>query len=645
MMPIAAALTLFVASTLTGCEFLNPGKDDDASDASGTPDVPFDPNTGECATNWRVVNVADLGGRAKVDNERLVLRSQGTEVAVEGLLGVPPGGRGAVLRFDFESLALGPDGRFDLEMVSPEGTLSRLIVTSDNVILTVEAIPYGSNAELRLSTPPKRMVFELELKPDNGVQARAFFFEAGRAKVISTSVPRFDGGTTTNVMKLTGATAEVKLERFARVDPGNGGLMEDFWCDSLGTSGDRFRFPEGRASKAGNPCGHDDQCGAGELCVDNYCRRACLASSQCLNNICIVDATGGLCSVPSNDDCVATDGLACGADGKLRNRCSLPNDCPRADDLCLGNACVSNDEAACKGKPWGECKFASERCQSDKVEACDTAGPGWTKVESCLADQCKSTGLTAFCDSCQRSCGGVHAEDVFASCDAGEPSLEVDCKDAFEVCSTGDTNTDEPFCRTIVAGVPASKSVEVGNGTQWGIDPTEVTRAQYAAFLQKSPSTVSQRPECAWNETYRAPDWPWFEAPERAVQVDFCDAQAYCASVGKSLCSASQWYDTCSSGGTSDFPYGDAFESGRCSIDPRRDVGTNPECGAATGPFTGVVDMIGGVGEWTDSCAQGTTTVRAADTCKTRGTSASQGCDVERMVRRDSVAGIRCCSF
>jgi len=307
---------------------------------------------------------------------------------------------------------------------------------------------------------------------------------------------------------------------------------------------------------------------------------------------------------------------------------------------------MSNDEATtANGKLWGACDFGKERCEKDRVESCDTAGPGWTKVEQCLADQCKSTGLTAFCDACQRSCGGVHAEDVFASCDSDEPALELDCKDAFQVCSTGDTNTDEAYCRDIVPSAPASQPVEVGSGSQWRIDPTEVSRAQYAAFLQKAPSIVSQRPDCVWNQSYRPPDWPFFEAPERAVQVDFCDAQAYCASLGRSICSVPEWYDTCSSGGANEFPYGDAFESGRCSIDPRRDVGTNPECAAQTGPFAGVVDMIGGVGEWIDSCEKGATTVRAADSCKTRGTSASQGCEAERLVRRDSVSGIRCCSL
>lgn len=626
-----------------GCEALNPPDHvDGSSDSKVVPDAPFDPNTGECATNWRVMDAADLA-RAKLENERLVMRNGGRDLKVQGLLGVPPGGRGAVLRFDFPVIDLGRDGELDVEMENADGTVARLVVQPEGAVLFVEAVPYGSNAELSFAGPPERMTFELELQGTGGVEARAFFFDAGRSKVLATSIPKLSGDTVTSMMTLKGSATEVQLERFARIDPGNGGLMEDFWCDSIGLAADRFRFPEGRASKAGNPCGDDDQCGAGELCRDNYCRRACLASSQCLSTVCLIDDEGGLCAL-SQDDCAPGDGTTCGADGLERMVCAGASDCPHDNDLCLGGACYSNDEPVSRnGNPWGTCPYARERCEDDRVEQCDTLGPGWKKLEQCRADQCKSTGIEAYCDACVRSCGGIHAEDVYASCDSAEAELDTDCRDAFEVCSTGDANDEPAHCRAIVTSEPATSPVQVGaGGNAWRIDPTEVTRAQYAAFLQKSPSIVSQAEDCLWNETYRPPDWPWFDSPERAVQADFCDAAAYCKSVGKELCSAQQWYDTCSAGGQNDFPYGDTFEAGACSIDPRRDVGTSPDC-STTPPFAGVYDMVGGVGEWTDSCQHGSTSVRAADSCRTRGTSASQDCSVERTVRRDSVAGIRCC--
>lgn len=619
----------------------------DAGETSEVQDTvtqgPFDPNTGECATNWRVMDRSSLGDRALVENERLILRSKGETVSVQGLLGVPSGGRGEVLRFEFRMMDLGADGRFTIEMVAPEGTVATLAVDRARATLATEAGPLSHQADLALPEPPRRMVFELDLKADLALEARAFFFEAGRGKVLISALKRFDGGTVTNLLTLSGSAAEVQLERFARVDPGNGGLMEDFWCDSLGTAPDRFRFPEGRASKAGKPCQDEDECGAGELCVQAVCRRACLASNQCLSTVCIVQPQGGLCAPPT-DSCQPTSGLACGGDGALRNACGSNRDCPRHDDLCLGGACVSNDEPWTRDgdAQWGQCEYGTQRCEDDLVEACDTTGPGWNPVEQCATDMCVSDGQTAFCDACVRSCGGPFEEDVYASCDGGPLQLLDDCEDAVEVCSLGDTASERAHCRPVLAPAPPSTAVDVG---PYAIDPTEVTRAQYTAFLQSHPSLDGQSEDCAWNDTYRPHEWPWFDAPERAVQVDFCDASAYCAWQGKQLCPTENWADACSSGGQYHFPYGDEYESGRCSLDPRRDVGTNPECSADSGPYAGVYDMIGGVGEWLDACVHGPTTVREADSCKTRGTAVSQPCHIERTVRRDSIAGIRCCSL
>lgn len=635
-----------------GCDSLIGGTSEPGSDTHVTPDTPFDPNTGECATNWRPVNDKDLGARAKVVNERLVLESQGGEVKVRGLLGAPHSpDRGAVLRFDFQLLALGPDGKLVIDMVSEQGTLASLIVQPMGAVLFVESIPYGSNAEIAFREPPDRLVFELDLQGSLAVEARAFFFEAGRGKVLSTGVPRFAGGMVTSLLSLSGATTEARLERFARIDPGSGGLMEDFWCDSLGLASDRFRFPEGRASKAGKACSHDSQCGAGEYCIEPgpgepsgaqaVCRRACLASSQCLDEVCIVLEDSALCSVPA-ETCTPEPGLVCGGDGALRLGCEQHTDCPRAEDLCLGGACVSNDEAAVMraGKSWGECDFGSERCSGDAIEVCDRIGPGWNEIERCGEGQCAQDDGEAFCDACIRSCVG---EDVYASCDGGAATLAVDCRDGFEVCSTGDAANEPASCRPVIVAEPPASPVQVGDDPTWGIDPTEVSRAQYLTFLQSGPAIDSQRPECAWNTSFAPPDWPWFDGPHRAVQADHCDAVAYCASVGRRLCTVDEWHGTCSAGGTQDFPYGDAYASGVCSVDPRRDVGSSPEC-TGSGAFAGVYDMIGGVGEWLDGCVLGTTSVRAADSCKTRGTSASQSCDVERTLRRDSIAGIRCCA-
>jgi formylglycine-generating enzyme required for sulfatase activity len=96
------------------------------------------------------------------------------------------------------------------------------------------------------------------------------------------------------------------------------------------------------------------------------------------------------------------------------------------------------------------------------------------------------------------------------------------------------------------------------------IDSTEVTRAQYRAWLQTKPTYGGQPAECSWNDDYTPGcHWPAGEEPNHPVVcVDWCDAYAYCQGVGKRLCgkigggpngiddyadaTKSQWYYACS---------------------------------------------------------------------------------------------------
>jgi len=76
------------------------------------------------------------------------------------------------------------------------------------------------------------------------------------------------------------------------------------------------------------------------------------------------------------------------------------------------------------------------------------------------------------------------------------------------------------------------------------VDATEVTRNQYATWLETSPSTAEQVDECLWNASFE-PDATCMadsvvcaadcgEHPQ--VCVDWCEAAAYCVSAGKRLC-------------------------------------------------------------------------------------------------------------
>lgn len=77
--------------------------------------------------------------------------------------------------------------------------------------------------------------------------------------------------------------------------------------------------------------------------------------------------------------------------------------------------------------------------------------------------------------------------------------------------------------------------VPVGSAGAYCMDATEVTNADYAAFLAANPPTSGQVAWCAWNTSYLPPfGWPATGKENHpVVRVDWCDARAYCKWAGK----------------------------------------------------------------------------------------------------------------
>jgi formylglycine-generating enzyme required for sulfatase activity len=165
------------------------------------------------------------------------------------------------------------------------------------------------------------------------------------------------------------------------------------------------------------------------------------------------------------------------------------------------------------------------------------------------------------------------------------------------------------------------------------IDTTEVTRAQYGAWLARSPSTAGQSTSCASNTTFQpnalcmASDYVCGGVncdSHPQVCVDWCDASAYCTGVGKRLCgrmgggalgamaaalspTESEWVHACTAGATSDWPYGPSAIADRCNTTIDRYQGTTPvgslgDCTSAAAGFAGIFDMVGNVWEMQDAC-------------------------------------------
>lgn len=205
------------------------------------------------------------------------------------------------------------------------------------------------------------------------------------------------------------------------------------------------------------------------------------------------------------------------------------------------------------------------------------------------------------------------------------------------------------------------------------IDSTEVTSAEYKLFqTAKGTDYSGQRASCSWNQSFAASEvnthanWP-------VVNIDFCDAAAYCAWADKRLCGAigggglvgtdpdvdtmpdttnvkkSQWYLACGGPNGDEFPYATYEKDGYCNeqdgFGDLADVGSYTNC---QGHYEGLYDMVGNVEEWIDSCDADTT---KTDHCAVIGGSVyaqeDSGCEVYDLEQRDAQypgIGFRCCS-
>ncbi len=204
------------------------------------------------------------------------------------------------------------------------------------------------------------------------------------------------------------------------------------------------------------------------------------------------------------------------------------------------------------------------------------------------------------------------------------------------------------------------------------IDSTEVTNAQYAAFLAASPTLSTLPPECiSWKTSYvPAGSWPATGQDTYPVaSVDWCDAHAYCHWAGKHLCGSigggplprtsadigGEWYTACSSAGQLIYPYGNTYLGTNCNGQQYQATPAALPVAAATGcvgGYPGLYDLSGNVDEWEDSCDAAT---GFSDNCTLRGGSFldSPGVSVMQCAGRPTNPrnnryegiGFRCCAF
>ena len=420
-------------------------------------------------------------------------------------------------------------------------------------------------------------------------------------------------------------------------------------------------------------CGSEPLCEAGKLtgtCVAAVCMADELRCAGLSLERCKVDLTGW-----DVEDSCATEAIC-------------------AQSISTGS--VNCDEPVCT--------YGERSCSGQDLRICSAARSGWDVLETCPY-LCANTGCYGECFPTERRCDGLAPEECNANgvwqkqtpCPLGCAGAGVcgECSDGETRCSgsvlqscTANSQwhdescpTETPWCLEGACASGAGQEdpttmvrVPSPQGGTFGIDPTEVTRAQYAKFLVDQAGDVSGQPAgCSWNVTFSpSDDWPPFDRPNHpVVYVDWCDAHAYCKWAGKRLCgriggggnglddhadhTKSQWYAACSSGGQSVYPYGDTYESETCNgIDAGHgapvEAASMVSCQPSEAAYVGIYDLSGNVGEWTDECGENTGTT---NTCRPRGGAfrydgeAHLRCDVNYGSAWSSdydYIGFRCCS-
>jgi formylglycine-generating enzyme required for sulfatase activity len=223
-------------------------------------------------------------------------------------------------------------------------------------------------------------------------------------------------------------------------------------------------------------------------------------------------------------------------------------------------------------------------------------------------------------------------------------------------------------------GVPTP----ISEGVPYCVDALEVTNAEYAKLVQPDAAAPAQPAECAWNDDLSPPNFNQIAKDDPdlpVVNVDWCDAWTYCASVGKRLCGklgggghpytlpqsgTNEWYVACSAAGSKTYVYGSAYDSGTCvNVDlfDASDAAYSYPVGSfdtCVGGYPGLYDMNGNVWEWEQSCNDVDGGDASVTQCRRRGGSFTDNQSCSRCStcgsasrsrsNRSANTGIRCCA-
>jgi sulfatase modifying factor 1 len=206
-------------------------------------------------------------------------------------------------------------------------------------------------------------------------------------------------------------------------------------------------------------------------------------------------------------------------------------------------------------------------------------------------------------------CTSFSGEAPEATSDGGEDTSMAKDDVAHVDGTDGQAAVDSSMLDAAGRGPPCI-AVDAGSAGGFCIDATEITNAQYAAFLQSAErATPPQRCTASINEGTAKLGGGTLPV----TNVDWCDAVAYCAWSGKHLCNTPSgmplpvtlrgdptydaWTIACNRGAS--VPDANAGCNGA-------NVGTRAAVdGQCEILDSGILDLVGNVWEWTDSCNDG----------------------------------------
>jgi formylglycine-generating enzyme required for sulfatase activity len=219
------------------------------------------------------------------------------------------------------------------------------------------------------------------------------------------------------------------------------------------------------------------------------------------------------------------------------------------------------------------------------------------------------------------ACGSF--SDAPAADDAGSDAAGADSEPVDAAIGADSSRADAsggPVCPSGRGPAMLRMDWPAGAGS-YCIDATEVTQAQYKAFLDSSDKPVKSGGDPGFDPicTYGRPsDFAPTTRPSFPIScVDWYDAVAFCSWAGKRLCGdlagadaaadrddRSEWFGACSGFGQRAYPWGNEIDrdAGKCNLaaDGSVPVGSIATCQGAS---TGLFDMVGNVREWQADCS------------------------------------------